>query len=119
MTNPIASAKEAYRKRKEAKEAEKAAKKLALEQSQVRKPEQVQQEYLKLCGMAGDKQYRIEVIKAELIQINEAIYKLNKEFDTSKNVHGLPAPVTQVAPKAPIENGSKEVIEGGQSEAAH
>lgn len=120
MTNPIASAKEAYSKRKEAKAAEKAAKELAEKQAQVRKPETVQQEYLRLCGLAGDKQYRIKMFEYEIQQINQEIFKLNQEFETAKSVHGFAPPVQpKVAPKAPVENGSKEVTEGGQSEAAH
>ncbi len=41
--------------------------------------EEVQKEYAELCGMAGDKQYRVLELNAQLQQINEKLFSLNQE----------------------------------------
>lgn len=56
------------------------------DQSQMPEPRAskvVQDEYGKLCAVAGDKQYRVQAMKAELDDINQKLYALNSEFNAS------------------------------------
>lgn len=41
---------------------------------------EIQKEYAELCGAAGDKQYRVMELKAQLDTINQRLFALNKEF---------------------------------------
>ena len=44
-----------------------------------RTAEQIQAEYAELCTHAGDKQYRLEIAKKELNEINSRLFQLNME----------------------------------------
>ena len=44
-----------------------------------RKLDDINKEYAELCCIAGDKQYRSEVLKIELLQINQRLQQLNQE----------------------------------------
>ena len=55
--------------------------------NKVRKIEDVEREYGQLCSQAGQKQYQIEVLKAELGSINQLLLNLNKEHSEIKSRH--------------------------------
>lgn len=47
----------------------------------------ISKEYADLCAMAGDKNYRIDVLKAELQQLNTRLFELNQEHHASLAYH--------------------------------
>ncbi len=104
--------KEAYWKRKAEREAAKQAKEFEKQKAKSRTPEEIQGEYVKLCGLAGDKQYRIKAFEAELIQINERLYNLNQEFDKARTLQAVKeqtqAPNAPTKPEAVLESGTSE-----------
>lgn len=69
---------------------EKAKKNLERERAKFRKPEVVGADYGKLAAEAGDKQYQIDVFKAELREINKRLHVLSHEYQNSTRVHGEP-----------------------------
>ncbi len=40
---------------------------------------EIQKEYAEVCGVAGDKQYRVMELKAQLDVLNQKLFDLNKE----------------------------------------
>ena len=46
-----------------------------------RTQKEIQNRYAELCGIAGDKQYKVMELKAQLDIINEELFSLNKEFN--------------------------------------
>ena len=77
-------------KSKKERLAEATRKKLEKERENHRKPEDVGAEYGKLAAEAGDKQYRIDVDKMELREINKRMHLLNREYEASVRIHGQP-----------------------------
>lgn len=53
-----------------------------------RDPETISKEYAGICRMSGDKAYRIEVLKAEISQLNDRLFELNKEHAASQKMSG-------------------------------
>ncbi len=49
------------------------------EEQPQRTKEQIEAEYNQYCSMAGDKQYRIEMLKNEITMINTKLFELNKQ----------------------------------------
>ena len=47
--------------------------------------EQIEQEYRELCTAQGDRQYRIEILKSEINQVNQRLLELNQEAASVKN----------------------------------
>ena len=43
--------------------------------------EEVQKEYQALCETAGDKQFQVSTLQAQLYLINEKLFKLSEEFE--------------------------------------
>lgn len=67
-----------------------------------READVIAKEYSELCTMAGDKGYRMDVLKAEIQQLNQKLFELNQEHTASRAYY---APRTEpVEPKeAPAE----------------
>lgn len=53
--------------------------------------EEVQKEYQTLCEAAGDKQFQISTLQAQLYLLNEKLFKLSEEFE-KLNTERLSAP---------------------------
>jgi len=53
------------------------------EQKPLRDLTEIQKDYNSACAAAGDRGYRIQVLKAELLQINTKLLELNKEADVA------------------------------------
>jgi hypothetical protein len=77
-------------KTKEQREKERAEKQLARDKATTRKPELVAADYGRLAADAGDKQYQVDVFKAELREINKQLHVLSHEYKNSIRVHGEP-----------------------------
>ena len=43
----------------------------------------IRTDYNNTCAAAGDRQYRVEVLKSELQQLNQRLLDLNKEADAA------------------------------------
>lgn len=50
-------------------------------QVKTRPKEEVQKEYKALCEAAGDKQFQVTTLQAQLYLINEKLFKLSEEFE--------------------------------------
>jgi len=58
-----------------------------MEEVKVKQPRsaaEIQADYAHLCQVAGDKQYKKQVLEAELIDINQKLMTLNIEYDIAK-----------------------------------
>jgi len=64
--------------------------------------EEIKNEYGRLCVAAGELQYRIEMQKRELHELNVKIENLNVEYSEIAKSEEKPAPE---APKAEVANG--------------
>lgn len=118
--NGMKTPKEVYKELKANRAAAKIAKALEVEKASVRTPITLQTEYARLSGIAGDKQFRIKVLEAELNAANEEMYKLSQEFGKSEKVHGPlipPQNKPQETAPAPVQKNDEQ--NGGFSEAAH
>ncbi len=62
-----------------------------------REAEVISKEYAELCAMAGDKQYRIDLLTAELRELNKKLFDLNQEHNASV---ALNSTVAKAAPQA-------------------
>lgn len=61
-----------------------------------RAQDDIQKEYAHFCTQAGDKQYRVDVLKAEIKQINNHLFTLNQESVKRQELD-------KDAPKAEVE----------------
>lgn len=52
-----------------------------------RRPEVVQKLFDQLIVESGSKQYRIEVLKAELLELNQKLFNLSKEYQNALQIH--------------------------------
>lgn len=50
---------------------------------------EIQKEYDFVCKQAGDVQYRVEVLKADLMNINNKMMELNHEANDAKKIEQL------------------------------
>lgn len=53
----------------------------------IRTPEEINKESQSLIFTAGNKQYQLKVIEAELFQINKKLSDLGKEYQVSVDFH--------------------------------
>lgn len=65
-----------------------------------RKMEDIHKEYMEICGQAGDKQYRKEILTSELVQINTRLLQLNQEAAAVQSEQAAAASKQEAAPKA-------------------
>lgn len=49
-------------------------------ESQKRTKADIQKEYVDLCSLAGERQFQVTKLQAELYMINEQLFKLQEEF---------------------------------------
>ncbi len=88
-----------------------------------RDKEVISKEYGEVCAMAGDKQYRIEILKNELVQLNNKLFELNQEAAAKtqlmaeaaaatavKTPPAAPAPVTEEAEVATKETPGEQTF---------
>lgn len=54
---------------------------------EIRQPELIQKIFNRLIFDAGEKQYRIKILEAELGEINQKLFHLGKEYDLSLKTH--------------------------------
>lgn len=86
----------------------KAAKKFAQEQkrleklkSTVRTPEEISSEYAGIAREAGEAQFKIETLKAELQGFNNQMFRLHQEYLKAVEVHKDTPPAPTQAPTTP------------------
>lgn len=63
--------------------------------------EEVQKEYAQLAQQSGDTQYRIEVLKGELSQINQRMFQLNQEASKLRESEAVKRAVAAIEPSQP------------------
>jgi hypothetical protein len=56
------------------------------EPKEVRTLEEIQAEYVEVCKQAGELQYHIEVMKADLLKFNQRLLQLNEEAASVKSL---------------------------------
>lgn len=83
---------------------------MAEEKAPVRSSVEIQTKYAELCGIAGDKQYRVQSMQAELDNINSRLYRLNGEYEEAvkreADAKAESAKVVEVVPEAMDANES-------------
>lgn len=95
-----------FKTRKEREEA-KAAKEIERLKKITRTPDVVGGEYAKLASEAGHKAYEVTVLQADIQELNQRMFKLNREFREAQIVH---APVGDVTPAKPVDEAPEAAL---------
>lgn len=121
--------KQAYEKRKAAKQAKKDAEKaqfknrnaaadLAILRAKTRKPAEVLADFQGVCATAGNLQYKIEIDKQTLELYNRRLFELQNENKDAQKVWSeeAPAPTPEVKPEEPKQPDPAPITEPEQTQ---
>lgn len=82
-----------------------------------RDPEVISQEYKDLCAMVGDKSYHVEVLKSEIIQLNNRLFELNKEHSASIKMNAVKPQASEPAQES-VEKTPQDRLEASSEATA-
>lgn len=78
------------------------------ETKQPRKVEEIQQEYNQLCAQLGERQFQIEIFKAEIQKGNQRILEIGKEMQAAQEQAATQPPQEPV--QEPVSLGAKDEV---------